>query len=270
MSSSGIDADAILRTPIRGRGEDVWAWEPEKHGFYSVKSAYKLLDIARQQLQDEAPVGTSGDDTWRRIWKLDVPPKVKVFWWRVIHEFLPAKQVLHRRHIEPVATCDTCGSQDESIRHVLMGCTIARMFWEQTKELTGVKLPSLHPETWAQDLLVLGTAKERAIIICGMWSLWMQRNKRRHGEAGLPIRQAVIWVRDTAFDLWQILHPPKQDRANLEIPKWVKPHPGWVKCNVDTVFLAVNGSGATGVSCVMMKAGSWRHKQHRTATAWML
>jgi len=119
-------------------------------------------------------------------------------------------------------------------------------------------------------LLVLGTAKERAIIICGMWSLWMQRNKRRHGEAGLPIRQAVIWVRDTAFDLWQILHPPKQDRANLEIPKWVKPHPGWVKCNVDTVFLAVNGSGATGVSCVMMKAGSWRHKQHRTATAWML
>ena len=98
MSFSGIDADAILRTPIRGRGEDVWAWEPEKHGFYSVKSAYKLLDIARQQLQDEAPVGTSGDDTWRRIWKLDVPHKVKVFWWRVIHEFLPAKQVLHRRH----------------------------------------------------------------------------------------------------------------------------------------------------------------------------
>lgn len=98
MSFSGIDADAILRTPIRGQGEDVWAWEPEKHGFYSVKSAYKLLDIARQQLQDEAPVGTSGDDTWRRIWKLDVPPKVKVFWWRVIHEFLPAKQVLHRRH----------------------------------------------------------------------------------------------------------------------------------------------------------------------------
>ena len=70
MSFSGIDADAILRTPIGGRGEDIWAWEPERHGFYSVKSAYKLLDATKQQLQDEAAVGSSGDDTWRRIWKL--------------------------------------------------------------------------------------------------------------------------------------------------------------------------------------------------------
>lgn len=229
----GIDADAILRNPIRGRGEDLWAWEPEKHGIYSVKSAYKLLDTRRQQLEDVAVVVTSDDVTWRRIWKLDVPPKVKVFWWRMIHEFLPAKQVLHGRHIEPVATCDPCGNQEESIGHVLMDCTIAKIFWEQTKELTGVKSPRLRPGTWTRDLLVLRRAQERAIIICGTWSFRMQRNKRRHGEASTPISQAVMWVRDTAFDLWQILHPPKQSKSRMEQLNWVRPERGWVKCNVD-------------------------------------
>jgi hypothetical protein len=35
-----VDADAILRTLARGFGEDIWAWELEKHGMYSVHSTY--------------------------------------------------------------------------------------------------------------------------------------------------------------------------------------------------------------------------------------
>ena len=74
-----------------------------------------------------------------------------------------------------------------------------------------------------------------------------------------------------AFDLWQILHPPKQDRVSLEVPKWVAPQQGWVKCNVDAAFLAENEARVQqGASCVTMKAGSWRHKLQRTTTAWML
>jgi len=42
-----VDAEAILRTPIRGRGDDIWAWELEKHGMYSVRSAYRLLENQR-------------------------------------------------------------------------------------------------------------------------------------------------------------------------------------------------------------------------------
>jgi len=78
-----VDARAILRLPVRQQGEDWWAWEPEKHGVYSVKSAYRKLATEHNQgdtLQPQA----SGDVSWQRIWGLDVPPKVKVFWGRVL------------------------------------------------------------------------------------------------------------------------------------------------------------------------------------------
>ena len=117
---ANIDAQAILRTPIRGTGEDFWAWEPERHGCYTVKSAYRCIYNEKWQSDEQERASTSGDLTWKQIWRLCVPPKVRVFWWRVVNGFLPAKGVLHKRHIERVPNCDVCGAEEESINHVLM------------------------------------------------------------------------------------------------------------------------------------------------------
>jgi len=123
-----VDAAAIMRTPARPQQEDVWAWEPERHGCYSVKSAYRLLDEARIGEVVGLEADGSRSSVWGNIWKLQVPPKVKVFWWRVIHEFLPSRQVLHRKHVESIANCEVCGAESESIRHTLLECSIARVF----------------------------------------------------------------------------------------------------------------------------------------------
>lgn len=155
---------------------------------YSVRSAYKLLDSGKQQEQQMNQPSSSTDGIWKQIWKMEVPPKVRVFWWRVIREFLPARQVLHRRHIEPTANCEFCGAPEETIKHVLLECTVAKEFWFQAKQLIGVKIPSLHPVTWARDLLTdICPRRDRAVILCGMWALWMMRNKRRHGEQFMNI-----------------------------------------------------------------------------------
>jgi hypothetical protein len=217
-----VDAAVIMRTPTRILGEDVWAWEPEKHGVYSVKSAYRLLDKARIFNSDEQAASGSGNPCWQKIWKLKVPPKIRVFWWRVLHEFLPARQVLHRKHLEPVANCEDCGEESESIRHILMECTVARAFWEQTKTITGVKLPPLHHETWAQDLLEgrAGSEQNQTTIIIGIYALWMQRNRRRHGEPGLPVRAAVQWAVDLAFDLMQTRSSQIHIGRTVEVPTW--------------------------------------------------
>jgi hypothetical protein len=83
---------------------------------------------------------------------------------------------------------------------------VAQAFWNQAKDLIGVKLSAFHPVTWAQDLLCGGAGSEQnqTMIIIGMYSSWMQRNKRRHGEQSVPIRAAVQWATDMALDLWQL------------------------------------------------------------------
>jgi ribonuclease HI len=243
-----VDAEAIIKIPLRNSVEDFLAWEPEKHGQYSVKTAYRLLFTGRQQQATETQAGSSGDDSWRLLWKVEVPPKVRVFWWRVLHEFLPAKQILHKGHIERIPRCDTCGAPEETIRHVLLECTVAKLFWNITRDVTGVKIPNLHEDTWAHDLLHgrVCSKKNAAVILCGMWLIWMQRNKRHHGEDHLPINKAVEWVRDTATDLWQIMHSTEKKHGKKPA-HWKLPIPGWIKCNVDGAFYTQDSTGAVGV-----------------------
>lgn len=98
-----IDVAAILRQPL-GRGDaDFWPWDPERFGVYTVRSAYKLIYKNKWEGSFGQQPSSSNDVLWRKVWKLDVPPKVRVFWWRVLHEFLPTKKILHRRHVEPLA-----------------------------------------------------------------------------------------------------------------------------------------------------------------------
>jgi hypothetical protein len=74
--------------------------------------------------------------------------------------------------------------------------------WHEIKLLTGLKIPKLYPHSWASDILLneVCSERERSLFIIGMYSLWMQRNNRRHGENQLPVRHAVQWVVDLAHD----------------------------------------------------------------------
>ena len=141
QSFAAVDAHAILSTPAKGTGPDGWAYEPERHDLYTVRSAYRRLfdDHCQQREMDQASV--SGDPTWMRIWRLCVPPKVRVFWWRVVNGYLPTRGVLHHRHIEPTTNCEVRGAEVESIKHVLLDCMVAKAFWVQVRTMTGVKVP---------------------------------------------------------------------------------------------------------------------------------
>ena len=74
----------------------------------------------------------------------------------------------------------------------------------------------------------------------------MQQNRRRHGEASPPIRVAVQWSADLAYDLGQVIHlqsPPTEQRAE---PRWERAPHGWIKCNTDGAFYEQTWQGATG------------------------
>lgn len=81
----------------------------------------------------------------------------------------------------------------------------------------------------------------------GMYALWTQRNRRRHGEDQLPIRHAVNWAVDLAHDLWQMANEKKKLKPIVMHQKWRPPRIGWIKCNVDGAFTVQDGRGAMGV-----------------------
>lgn len=95
-----------------------------------------------------------------------------------------------------------------------------------------------------------------------MWSLWTSRNKRRHGEEPISVWRAVEWARDTAYDLWCLLHPEKEQKLKMTC-RWNKPPVGWYKCNADGAFSAADNTGATGVAlrdhdgCFLAGRGAW-------------
>jgi hypothetical protein len=45
------------------------------------------------------PASSENGRWWGVLRKLKVPPKVRIFWWRVINNFLPSNAELARRHI---------------------------------------------------------------------------------------------------------------------------------------------------------------------------
>ena len=64
------------------------------------------------------------------MWKLNVPRKVHIFCWRVLHGILPLKSVLTNRHIGTDGACPICHQDVEDIRHLLFDCYHAKELWK--------------------------------------------------------------------------------------------------------------------------------------------
>jgi hypothetical protein len=146
------DAEAILNIPLQRNGdEDFYAWNFERTGIYTVKSAYRALVTQRERsaLEDETAMGTSAanEQFWKSLRKLKVLPKVRVFWWRVIRGILPYSVTLKRRHIKEIGRCEVCLGADEDLMHALIYCSHAERFWMEARKVFDLKLPRLHPST---------------------------------------------------------------------------------------------------------------------------
>ena len=88
-----LEAEEVLKIkPSTSILNDVMAWAFEKNGTYSVRSAYRMLkneQAAKAMAATGEARASREDQAWSLVWKLNVPPKVRVFWWRVLHNFLP-------------------------------------------------------------------------------------------------------------------------------------------------------------------------------------
>lgn len=127
-----MDAQVILGIPLCTRNiPDFWSWHYEKNGLFSVRSAYRML-VATRVRREAWLENTSGSSSmageersWKSLWKIQVPGKVRMFLWRLSKHSIPTNDVRARRHMSDSNLCGMCGAPD-SWKHSLLECTMSR------------------------------------------------------------------------------------------------------------------------------------------------
>ena len=115
--SSPVDAETILWIPICTRQvEDFWAWAEDPRGHFSVRTTYKMIFSIRtgREAWLEETEGSSNREgemsAWSKLWKMNVPSKLKVFAWRLAQHSLPTGDVLQHRNMATTHVCTICGA----------------------------------------------------------------------------------------------------------------------------------------------------------------
>ena len=95
-----MDKAEILNIPLSSKVQaDFWSWHYEKTGVFIVCSAYAMLVSTRQRREAwlEETAGSSSDHaegtSWKYLWKVKVPGKVRMFLWLLARQSLPTEDI---------------------------------------------------------------------------------------------------------------------------------------------------------------------------------
>jgi hypothetical protein len=105
--------------PHTDSGNDVPMWPGDRMGYFTVKAAYQLLT---------GDYYATTDIIWKKLWKLEVMERVRVFIWQMMHGRLLTKTMTARWNFGN-SFCDNCSQFEETISHVVRDCLIAMQTW---------------------------------------------------------------------------------------------------------------------------------------------
>ncbi|XBI13774.1 hypothetical protein VPH35_140465 [Triticum aestivum] len=130
---SPVDVHRILQIPLRVEVMDNFvAWQHTRSGTFSVRSAYHVEfdhQFGHNWNQRGGPGGFQDCDSWRKVWELSLPGKIKHFVWKVLRGVLPCLGTLAGRHVPANPQCPSCRIGYEDSQHCLFTCKRALDVW---------------------------------------------------------------------------------------------------------------------------------------------
>lgn len=123
---------------VEGVGCDTWLRLMETTHNFSVKSTYSSLHNLR--------IGSHENGVFKLMWHIKIRHKVSFMVWRLLHDRLPAKVYLHRRHIqlqEGAISCVLCNENDEDVYHAIFSCQNAHSIWGSWYRMLDISTVSL-------------------------------------------------------------------------------------------------------------------------------
>lgn len=120
LPQSVIHRIVSLPGPCAGRGEDRAAWKCTADGSFTNASAYEtLLDPS---LKDD-------DMPYKWIWSWKGPERVRIHLWKLAHKALITNVWREKRHLVDSNYCPVCGTEEESVMHVVRDCARMVQVW---------------------------------------------------------------------------------------------------------------------------------------------
>ncbi|KAL5838662.1 hypothetical protein ACOSQ3_015831 [Xanthoceras sorbifolium] len=234
------DRDSILEIPLSlGDCADSLIWHFDKTGEYSEK-----LSLSGSSSSPDSK-------WWLALWNLNIPPKIKIFIWRVCHNAIPSLCNLCSRKIVVDPCCSRCGDAPESSAHALFWCSSVRPIWESTVFWDVLNLQR-HISCFDLILWVFVRAKraefEEFCMI--LWGVWSDRNAVFHSKSPRVNADLVSWSLSLLREFQgtqKVFGSPSQPPRQPCSASWLPPPAGSLKLNTDAAVksgFSVMGSGA--------------------------
>uniref|UniRef100_A0A803PAX6 Reverse transcriptase domain-containing protein n=1 Tax=Cannabis sativa TaxID=3483 RepID=A0A803PAX6_CANSA len=206
--------------PCKKHSNDDLIWHFTSDGLYTVRSGYEVAEI------DNYKAGPSSEATtrkwWTSIWKIEAPPKIRNFLWRVCNGWIPVNTILQRRGMNINTSCYWCGQAEETIEHCLWFCPYSKQIW---KKYPWWKVLKQSKGTIIDILINIRNqvAKEEFnFFIIMSWLIWNRRNKKRLNHF---MSSQESWLKWAQMEVDYIMHQdPKLESHNLTKPL---KHLGW-------------------------------------------
>lgn len=191
------DVEKILKIPISLMNqEDKWIWLGDNKGQYTVKSGYRVLSRAFPQFYVGNP-----SFNWLKLWNLAIPPTLKNFVWRVLHECLPTLENLRRRFVDVQPLCGVCKLTSESLEHIFLTCPFANRCWGFSSLIPCHTLAQTIPQLFVNIFDIL-SIKDLKMLCSVMWSIWNHRNSVVWNNRNKTCSQVTNKASSTLFQ-WQ-------------------------------------------------------------------
>lgn len=231
---NAVDAERILSIPLAmDPHDDEIAWSGEASSVFFVRSAYKLLQSGLP-----APtfnnLQTHSKDFYKKLWCLNIPPKIKICIWCISKNFLPTRENMCHHRLLVDAMCPVCGNGAEDLSHIFCACPITKGIWV----LMGFEYLVSHiTQGWFGWLIwAFGSlSREQAqAFCCILWTLWNKCNKRVHEKFSHTNEELAMFIASYLKEIdgleGKLLVVPKS------VVRWTPPSLAAVMINFDASF----------------------------------